>query len=275
MSLLLLGAIQVLILSLNLTEGISVRQGVVIESAVAGLDGWTQSEYICIYNNTQQRFNLAGWKMVYYELPTEKILYTHNFVAMNERSGFDPKERLRLISDYAIDHFHTASSELQTPCWDIYTDESKNILNHTPSYKVSLFDGAGNELDSLSVAHYRTVQELKMVLKQPVIFIGHGSHQEWRTLKEHLQDKHGLTCIAFETEERAGITIPDIISELGKAPDIALLVLTGEDKTDKGKLRARQNVIHELGLFGGVLDKNRIIPLVEHGVEVPSNISGI
>jgi hypothetical protein len=193
---------------------------------------------------------------------------------MDSRSSFDPKERLRLISAYDRDNFHDASPEIQTPYWDIYTDSNRNILSHAPTYKVSLFDGTDNELDSLSVAHYRTVQDLKIVLKQPVIFIGHGRNPEWRALKEHLQDKHEITCIAFETEERAGITITDIIAELGKTPDMALLVLTGEDKTDEGKLRARQNVIHELGLFGGVLDKNRVIPLVERGVEVPSNISG-
>ena len=68
-----------------------MRQGVIIESVATGLDGWIQSEYICIYNNTQQRFNLAGWKMIYYELSSEKILHTHNFETLKRRDSFDPQ----------------------------------------------------------------------------------------------------------------------------------------------------------------------------------------
>ena len=41
-----------------------------------------------------------------------------------------------------------------------------------------------------------------------------------------------------------------------------------------GECQARQNVVHELGLFQRHLGLNRAIPLVEKGVAVPSNISG-
>ena len=249
-----------------------MRTGVVIESVVAGLDGWLHSEYICIYNNTGNSYNLAGWKMVYYELPSEGILHTHKFETIKGGS-FGPKERLRLISCCHKNHFHWADSIARIPYWDIYTGIFKNLLN-TPSYKVALFNEEGKELDSLSISQYKNIQELKNALKQPVIFIGHGQSQEWLKLKDHLQDKHGLTCVAFETEERAGITIPEIIASLGKTPDIALLVLTGEDKMENGNIRARQNVIHELGLFQAELGNHRAIPITERGVEVLSNIAG-
>ena len=56
---------------------------------------------------------------------------------------------------------------------------------------------------------------------------------------------------------------------------MAILVLTGEDKTADGKTRARQNVIHELGKFQERFGNNKTIALVEKGVELPSNVSGI
>ena len=51
--------------------------------------------------------------------------------------------------------------------------------------------------------------------------------------------------------------------------------MTGEDETSEGGLRARQNVIHEAGLFQGHLGFNRAIVLLEEGTEEFSNIQGI
>ena len=61
---------------------------------------------------------------------------------------------------------------------------------------------------------------------------------------------------------------------LSKA-SFAILVLTGEDKTSEEGFRARQNVIHEAGLFQGRLGFNRAIILLEEGTEEFSNIQGI
>ena len=55
----------------------------------------------------------------------------------------------------------------------------------------------------------------------------------------------------------------------------AILVMTGEDETKDGSKRARQNVIHEVGLFQGSLGFNRAIILKENGVEEFSNIAGV
>ena len=51
--------------------------------------------------------------------------------------------------------------------------------------------------------------------------------------------------------------------------------MTGEDRGEDGKLRARQNVIHELGLFQGRLGLSRAIVLLEEETEEFSNIYGI
>jgi predicted nucleotide-binding protein len=55
----------------------------------------------------------------------------------------------------------------------------------------------------------------------------------------------------------------------------ALLVMTGEDEMSDGGLRARQNVVHEAGLFQGRLGFARAIVLLEAGAEEFSNIHGI
>jgi hypothetical protein len=86
-----------------------------------------------------------------------------------------------------------------------------------------------------------------------IVFIGHGHSKQWEKLKSHLQDKHGIRIEAFETGARAGHAIRDILDNMTKKSSLALLVLTGEDKTETA-VRARQNVIHECGLFQGRVD---------------------
>ncbi len=110
---------------------------------------------------------------------------------------------------------------------------------------------------------------------QPIVFIGHGRSSAWKDLKDHLQDKHEFKIEAYETGARAGHTIRDILEDMAKKSTFALLVLTAEDEQIDGTLRARENVVHECGLFQGKLGFSRAIMLVEEGVEPFSNVAGI
>jgi predicted nucleotide-binding protein len=108
-----------------------------------------------------------------------------------------------------------------------------------------------------------------------VVFIGHGRSPAWRDLKDHLQDKHGFRVEAYETGARAGHSIRNILEDMTRKSSFAILVMTGEDEQADGSLRARQNVIHEAGLFQGRLGFSRSILLLEEGVEHFSNVEGI
>jgi predicted nucleotide-binding protein len=109
----------------------------------------------------------------------------------------------------------------------------------------------------------------------PTIFIGHGGSPLWWQLKNHLQDKQKYVVEAYETGARAGHAIRDILEKLLVASSFAILVMTGEDQTADGTMRARQNVIHEAGLFQGKLGFHRAIVLLEDGTEDFSNLQGI
>jgi predicted nucleotide-binding protein len=108
-----------------------------------------------------------------------------------------------------------------------------------------------------------------------VVFIGHGRSGDWREIKDHLQDSHHYKIEAYEVGARAGHSIRDVLATMLHASSFALLVMTGEDETSDGDARARQNVVHEAGLFQGKLGFNRAIAVVEHGVEVFSNLDGV
>lgn len=112
-------------------------------------------------------------------------------------------------------------------------------------------------------------------IKAPVIFIGHGGSPLWRELKDHLSDKHDYKIESYETGARAGHTIRDILDEMASKSSFAILVMTGEDEDKDGKVKARPNVIHEIGLFQGRLGFSRAIVLLENGTEEFSNLNGI
>jgi predicted nucleotide-binding protein len=109
----------------------------------------------------------------------------------------------------------------------------------------------------------------------PVVFIGHGRDPQWRLLKDHLQDVHGYRVVAFETGARAGHEVRDVLEQMLTESDVALLVLTAEDEQADGSLRARENVVHEAGLFQGRLGFRRAILLLEEGANEFSNVTGL
>lgn len=59
------------------------------------------------------------------------------------------------------------------------------------------------------------------------------------------------------------------------AASIAFIILTAEDEHADGSIRARMNVIHEVGLFQGRLGWMKAIVLLEDGCEEFSNIDGV
>ena len=111
----------------------------------------------------------------------------------------------------------------------------------------------------------------------PTIFIGHGHSEVWRDLKDHLHEQHHYPVEAYETGARVGHAIRNILESMMLKSAFALLVLTCDDDVGDGKYRARQNVIHETGLFQGRLGFSRAIILLEDGVDLEdfSNIEGI
>lgn len=117
--------------------------------------------------------------------------------------------------------------------------------------------------------------ETKSKPEKPTIFIGHSRSLLWRDLKDHLTDQHGYSVQAYEVGARAGHTIRDILDDMMKNSTFACLIMTGEDNLSDGLVRARQNVIHEIGLFQGRLGFSRAVVLLEDGTDEFSNNHGI
>ena len=97
------------------------------------------------------------------------------------------------------------------------------------------------------------------------VFIGHGSSKLWRKLKDFIEHRLGLPVDEFNSVPVAGISTTARLSELLGAAAFAFLIMTAEDEQADGKIRARENVVHEVGLFQGRLGFTRAIVLLEEG----------
>ncbi len=113
------------------------------------------------------------------------------------------------------------------------------------------------------------------------IFIVHGRNHSIKEEVARFIDKLKLKPIILHEQPNKGRTVIEKFIDYSNV-GFAIILLTGDDKgglaedgIDNYKLRARQNVIFELGYFIGKLGRDKVCALYIPGVEIPSDYSGI
>lgn len=112
------------------------------------------------------------------------------------------------------------------------------------------------------------------------VFFVHGHDGERKLEVAHLIERitEQRPTILHELPNR-GRTIIEKLEDHSAEAGFAVVLLTGDDVggLDRGTLRprARQNVVLELGLFIGLLGREHVVALHEHGVELPSDVEGV
>jgi predicted nucleotide-binding protein len=107
------------------------------------------------------------------------------------------------------------------------------------------------------------------------VFIGHGRSPAWHALRSFLENDLSLKYEELNRVSAAGVNTQERLTEMLDNCGFAFLVLTAEDIGTKKRKLARQNVIHEAGLFQGRLGMRRAIILLENGCKEFSNILGL
>lgn len=136
-----------------------------------------------------------------------------------------------------------------------------------------------SELCTNLADHLKTVEEMQLPVSIPLqrrkIFIGHGHSDEWLKLKEYLTEGLGLQCEEYSRVANAGKTITDRLTSMLQVAQFAFIVMTAEDEVADGEKRARENVVHEAGLFQGRLGFERAILVSEKSCHIFSNVHGL
>ena len=113
------------------------------------------------------------------------------------------------------------------------------------------------------------------------VFVVHGHNDALKTSVARLLSKLQLEPVILHEQPNRGRTIIEKFLDYSDVA-YALVLLTADDRggpvgepLDTHKLRARQNVILELGFFVGRLGRERVAAIYESGVEIPSDYSGV
>ncbi len=118
-------------------------------------------------------------------------------------------------------------------------------------------------------------------LQQPVremprrVFVTHGRAQDWRAVKDYIESDVKLRTAELAQQPNLGRTVIEKLLDAADECDSAVIVMTGDDVTEQGEARVRENVMHEIGFFQGRYGRNRVILMHEDNVNVPTNLSGV
>jgi len=145
--------------------------------------------------------------------------------------------------------------------------------------KFSPFEGLSSLVkEANTLLKYMKIQDLIEYNPKSVgskIFIGHGRSNLWRELKDFFEKRLSLEWDEFNREPVAGFTTQERLQLMLDRACFAFLLMTGEDQHADNSVHARENVIHELGLFQGKLGFRKAIVLLEEGCAEFSNIEGL
>lgn len=106
------------------------------------------------------------------------------------------------------------------------------------------------------------------------IFISHGSSKEWYKVQAYLEKDLGFTTLELAQEVNLGRTVLQKLNDEASRCGVAVILMTGDDILE-GEVRARENVMHEIGFFQGKYGLHNVTLLHEEGVNIPSNIHGL
>lgn len=109
------------------------------------------------------------------------------------------------------------------------------------------------------------------------VWIVHGGRsQVWKDVMLYVERNLKLDCVEFNDPGASRITIVDRVKEMVYGAHVAVAIMSAEEALAEGGIRrARQNVIHEIGLAQGHLGFDRVIIMQERGVEPFTNMDGL
>lgn len=185
------------------------------------------------------------------------------------RVGLDDAERFfpggasdgLITFDFFLDHMSSAEASLE---W------SARGATLTVSGDADVVEGLAEQLaDALA-----SFESPSPPLEPLRVFIGHGGDRKWEAVRDFVEGA-GYSAVAFESEQRASLMTLDVVEEMISGSDVAVIVMTATDQMADGLMRARQNVVHEVGFAQGRIGRFNTILLVEENVERFTNAAGL
>lgn len=110
-------------------------------------------------------------------------------------------------------------------------------------------------------------EQRRGTVRPPGVFVAHGGDLQWRAIKSFIEDECRLRVYTFESGIWGSTQVTEALNEYLDKCSFAVCVLTAEDLSADGRRWARQNVVHEVGLFQGRYGFDRVMLLAEEGCD--------
>ncbi|HOI31068.1 MAG TPA: nucleotide-binding protein [Melioribacteraceae bacterium] len=120
-----------------------------------------------------------------------------------------------------------------------------------------------------------SVNESKEIRRPGRIFISHGSSKDWMQIQNYIEKDLLIDTLELAQEPNKGRTVLQKLNEESEKCSYSVVVMTGDDIISEGEVRARENVMHEIGFFQGKYGLEKVCLLYEEGTNIPSNIHGL
>lgn len=111
------------------------------------------------------------------------------------------------------------------------------------------------------------------------VFVIHGHNNEMKERVKSLLLQLKLAPVILHEQTNQGRTIIEKFEQHAEGAEFAVALLSPDDtvitKEEGQSLRARQNVIYEMGFFHGSLGRGKVCALYAEGVALPSDYDGV
>ena len=184
------------------------------------------------------------------------------------------KDKLKEISFHPRISFDGMDNSIYMRSWESGRIKTVNLIDTMlEDLELTKLDIITNDVSKLS----------KSSLPNHNIFIVHGHSEEMKESVARMITKIELVPIILHEQPNKGRTIIEKFTDHSEV-NFAVVLLSADDfaysikqKPEEGRLRARQNVILELGFFIGKLGRDRVVALVENSdnFEFPSDYQGV
>lgn len=195
-----------------------------------------------------------------------------------------------IIGPYALKGVIFPDSTARLNPWWVYVDDPIEEKDSYTKYEKAL----KKIWEELSINANEMLQQVTQEKeKRRRIFVCWGGQSDniKRLVFEQIKNKKFDSNDTFEAidfekinNESTGNLIPNIYRQGIGLSSAAIVLLLGEDRisvTDrsnnsetKNVLRARQNVVHEMGLVQSAFQPENVLIVMEEGIEQPSNLDG-
>lgn len=108
-----------------------------------------------------------------------------------------------------------------------------------------------------------------------VVFIIHGHDEEMKKSVQVFLSRGDLQDIVLHEQPDKNLTVIEKLIQEGAAADYVIGLLSPDDVQEDGSVRARQNVILEIGYFIGKLGRDKVRLLRRGNTAIPSDLQGI